>query len=119
MLWIHVGLDLEDESRQLGLIRQDFAGRGLARLRRWRMLDEKIQQQLHAEVVDGRAEEHRRLLARAVGRDIERLRRTLHQFELLAHLAQHVCADARLQCRIVDGAEDGGILPGEIASLLV
>ena len=45
----------------------DFARGGRARLRRRRVLDEEVEQQLHAEVVDRRAEEHRRLLAGQVG----------------------------------------------------
>src|SRR6476469_9372230 len=49
-----------------------------------RMLDEEIQEQLYAEVVDGRAEEHRCLRAGQVGGGIEGMRGALHQFEFVA-----------------------------------
>jgi hypothetical protein len=59
VLRVHVGLDLEHEAGQLVLFRGDLAAGGGARLRRGGMLDEEVQQRLHAEVVHARAEEHR------------------------------------------------------------
>src|SRR3546814_8373711 len=56
-------------------------------LRRRRVLDEEIQQQLHAEIVHRRAEEHRRLFAGEVLVDVERRRGALHQLKFLAQFA--------------------------------
>ena len=61
MLRIHVGLDLENESRKLRFDRLYDPRSGVARLRRRRPLDQRLQDFLHAEIVDARAEEHRRL----------------------------------------------------------
>src|SRR5690606_40577232 len=48
---------------------------------RWRVLDEEIQQRLHAEVVHRRAEEDRGLAAGQVGLQVERVRGALDQFQ--------------------------------------
>ncbi len=67
VLGIHVGLDLEHESGELGFVRCHRARRGLARQRCRREVDHGIEQGLHAEVVDGGAEIDRCLLAGKVG----------------------------------------------------
>src|SRR3546814_6502751 len=79
---VHVGLDLEHEAAELRLGRFDHARGGLARPRRRRVADEEVQQQLHAEVVHRRAEEHRCLPAGKVGVEVERVRGALHQLQL-------------------------------------
>src|SRR5690606_21844770 len=79
---IHVRLDLEYEAGQSRLVRAHDARRGGARLRRRRVADERVEQLLHAEVVDRRAEEDGRLLAREIARVIERRRRAADQLDL-------------------------------------
>ena len=103
---VHVGLDLEHESGKRRFLRLHFARGGHARRGRGRVFDEEIEQQLHAEIVDRRAEEHRRLLAGEIGMDIKRVARAFDEFEFLAHLAQHVRADPRLDARIIQRCED-------------
>src|SRR3546814_10973391 len=80
---------------------------------------EKIEQQLHAEVVDRRAEEHRRLLAGKISRFIERMRSTLHQLQLVAQLVELRLAQALAQRWRIDRRKDGGVVTGEIAAGLV
>ncbi|MCY1245821.1 hypothetical protein D9M72_589990 [compost metagenome] len=70
------------------------------------MLDEEVQQRLHAEVVHARTEEYRRLLAGQVGLKIERVAGALHQFELIAQFGQHARADLFGQARRIDRRED-------------
>ena len=53
----------------------------------------RVEQLLHAEVVDRRAEEHRRLLAGQVGVQVEGVRRAAHQFDL-ARAARPACGRA-------------------------
>src|SRR3546814_18777563 len=77
---------------------------------------EKIEQQLHAEVVDRRAEEHRRLLAGKISRFIERMRSTLHQLQLVAQLVELRLAQALAQRWRIDRRKDGGVVTGEIAA---
>ena len=119
VLRVHVGLDLEDEAGQLVLGRLHLATGGLARLRRRCVFDEKVQQWLHAEVVDARAEEHRRLPAVQVGLLVEGVAGALHQFQFVAQRGQHLRADLLLQARRVQRGEDGGILAGEVAARFV
>ena len=83
------------------------------------MLDEEVQQRLHAEVVHAGAEEHRGLLAGAVGVQVERVAGALHQFQLVAQVGQHLCTDLLGQAGGIDGREDGRILAGEVAAGLV
>src|SRR3546814_15723885 len=80
---------------------------------------EKIEQQLHAEVVDRRAEEHRRLLAGKISRFIERMRSTLHQLQLVAQLVELRLAQALAQRWRIDRRKDGGVVTGEISAGLV
>src|SRR5262249_51462528 len=97
---IHVRLDLEHEARE-----RFFGGRHgtLARRPRERprsVRSECCQQLFDAEVVDGRAEEHRGLPARLVGFGVETVRGTLHQLDLLGERAR-LCSQelARLIAR--------------------
>src|SRR5690606_4373583 len=79
---IHVRLDLEDESRERGLERIDATRLGVARQRRRRVLDERVEQLLDAYVVDRGTAEDRRLLAREIARPIERAARAADQLDL-------------------------------------
>ena len=60
---VHVGLDLEDHAGELLLVGLDHALDRGAVARRRRQVDQRVEHLAHAEVVDRRAEEHRRLLA--------------------------------------------------------
>jgi hypothetical protein len=77
------------------------AGLGVARLRAGRKIDHGIEQALHAEVVDRRAEEHRRLLAGEVGVAVEGMRSTAHQFDFHAQLFGLV-GDQFVEARVVE-----------------
>ena len=79
---VHVGLDLEDHAGELLLGRLDLSLDGRARTRWRRQIDEGIEHLAHAEVVDGRTEEHRRLLAGQKGIAIEGLGGAAHQLDL-------------------------------------
>jgi hypothetical protein len=79
---VHVGLDLEDDAAELLLVRVHGALDGAAVARRRRQIDEGVEHLAHAEVVDGRAEEHRRLPAGEEGRAVERRRRVGEQLDL-------------------------------------
>src|SRR3546814_15348676 len=63
MLRVHVGLNLEHEAAEPVFIGAHLACAGGMSARCRCVCSEKIEQQLHAEVVDRRAEENRRLLA--------------------------------------------------------
>src|SRR6185503_215344 len=61
MLRIHIGLDLEHETGKRRFHWLHDTRSGVARLRRGRPLDQRLQDFLYAEIVDARAEEDRRL----------------------------------------------------------
>ena len=65
---------------------RDDAQRRIARARRRRPVDQRVQDLAHAEVVDGRAEEHRRLRAVEEGAEIERVQRAAHQRDFVLQL---------------------------------
>ena len=75
------------------------------RLRRGRVLDEEIQQRLHAEVVDARAEEHGREFAGEKFVEIELVGSSLHQFDFVAQLLDFQWK-ALFQFGIVDAFDD-------------
>jgi hypothetical protein len=82
VLGVHVGLDLEHEAGELRLVRLHLARRRPAAIGAGDRVDHRVEQALHAEVVDRRAEEHRRLLARQVGLAVEGMRGAAHQFDV-------------------------------------
>ena len=59
MFRVHICLDLEDESRKPRVLRRNFHAGHHARLGWRRMFQEPVEQKLHAEVVEGAAEEDR------------------------------------------------------------
>ncbi len=77
---------------------------GRARARRRCVFGEGVQQLLDAEIVDRRAEEHRRLLAAQIGVEVERVARAAHQFDLLAQLVGQV-AEQLVQARVVQALD--------------
>jgi hypothetical protein len=73
---VHVGLHLEHHAGETGRLRRHLVlaavgARHVARGRRWRQVDQRVQHLLHAEVVDAGAKEHRRLLRGDEGRLVE------------------------------------------------
>lgn len=107
VLRIHVGLDLEDEAGELVFERRDFARLRDARQRLRRQPHQRVQQRLYAEVVDGRAEVHRALLAGQEEVLVEGVRGAAHQFDIDAQLfglrAQHA-----VQLRVVQALDHAG-----------
>ena len=81
---IHVGLDLEHEACQGSLVRFDHAGGRDSRPRRRRMIHERMQQFLDAEIRDRRAEVDRRLPSGEVGAGIECGHRAADELDLVA-----------------------------------
>ena len=60
MFWIHVRLNLEDETRERGILRRDLDAAHHAGFWRGRVFQETVEQELHTEVVDAAAEKDRR-----------------------------------------------------------
>ena len=60
VLWVHIGLHLEDEACHLGLFRGDLSGIGALHLRFRPIGADAVHQLFHPEGVDGRAEPDRR-----------------------------------------------------------
>jgi hypothetical protein len=79
---IHVGLYLEHETRELCLIGVDRALQSRPRLGRRRVGDECGQKLAHAEIVDGRTEEHRGLFRREIALQFELRARPSNQLNL-------------------------------------
>jgi hypothetical protein len=79
---VHIGLDLEDHAAELALVglHHTLDGRPVAGLRR--QVHQRVQHLAHAEVVDGRAEEHRCLPAGQELGFVKGRCRALHQFDL-------------------------------------
>src|SRR5439155_3074940 len=67
MLRIHICLDLEDETRELRMLRRDLHAGHPARPGGRRMFQEPVEQKLDAEVADRAAEEYRRGCVREHG----------------------------------------------------
>ena len=86
---VHVGLDLEHEAGELFLVRRHLASQGLSRGRRRRHVHQGVKQFPHAEIVDGRAEIHRRQAAGQEGLLVKFMAGAAHQFHLFAQLRGH------------------------------
>jgi hypothetical protein len=87
VLRVHVGLDLEDEAGERRFGRLHHAHAAVARLRRRRPVDQRLQDLAHAEVVDARAEEHRALLPARKAVEVEGRAGAADQLDVLAQLA--------------------------------
>ena len=90
---VHVRLDLEHEAGEGRLTRLHHPLDGGAGARRRGIVDEGVEQLLDTEVIDGRAEKDRGLLAGAVGIEIQRVTGTLHQLHLAAQLVRLVAQE--------------------------
>ena len=84
MVGVDVSRNLEDEASELRLLRTDLALLGFRRPWRRGYLDKAVEQFLHAEVVQGRAEEDRGHLSRAISLDVELRIDAVHEFKVLA-----------------------------------
>ena len=107
---VHVRLDLEDEGRELvegdGDLDRSASRDRAAGLRRDRVLEEAVQEELDPEIVDRAAEEDRRLLAGADRRQVDRDARAVQHLELLLDL---------LEGRVIElGARDGILERGDL-----
>ena len=80
---VHVGLDLEHEGGHGAFMRVDRALVGHLRARRRREAGERVEQVLDAEILQGRAEKHRRQMALAERVEIEAPAGVLHQRQFL------------------------------------
>ena len=85
---VHVGLDLEDHAREFLFFRLDDALHRRAFGRSRCQVNQRVQHFLHAEVVDGRAEEHRRLAASQKFFTVEFGRSAFEQLQLVLRLCK-------------------------------
>jgi hypothetical protein len=104
VLGVHIGLDLEDEAGEFGLVRLHFAADGGARQGGRRDVDDGIQQRLHTEVVHGRPKKDRCLGAIEIGVLVECIRGATHQIDIVAQLFGLV-TDEGVQARIVEALD--------------
>jgi hypothetical protein len=106
---IHVGLDLEHEAGERGLAGCDDPAAAVAGLWRRCPVDQRLQDFLHAEVVDPGAEEDRRLPAGE--KRVERKRRARAADEIdVAADRRHLVRKQRIEPRIVEAGDELGVL---------
>jgi hypothetical protein len=110
MARVHVRLDLEHEAGEFFFPRIDDASIGLARQRARCVADERGQQLRDAEIIDGRAEEHRRLPAREIRFQGELRRGAAHQVDFIAISLRAVAQQfrGRLAVQAIDGIDRSG-----------
>ena len=94
---IHVGVDLEDEACHFLLGRLHDPGFGRRRARRGGDADETLQQLLHAEIIDRRAEEDRGQLSPQVSVAVESVVHAFDQFGVFAQLLGVAFGDVFVQ----------------------
>ncbi len=114
MLRVHVRLDLENEAREGRLGRLHDAHAAVARLRRRCPFDQRLQDLLHAEVVDPGTEEHRRLRS-AQERELERVARAADQVHVMAKRVDLAREQAR-EPRVVESADHFGVVGDALAA---
>ena len=106
---IHVGVNLEAESREFLLHRVHSSLQGLNRPRGRSNLHETLQQLFHAESVQRRAEEHRRQFTLKVLPFVERRIDAFNQFQVLTQFVRIFLADKFGNLRVVDVVETNGL----------
>ena len=99
MVRVHVGLDLEDEAGHAVLVRRDEARVGRLRPRRRREFGERVDEVADAEILQRRAEEHRRQVPLAEGLERERPAGVLGERDLLAPSLAFLLRQQRLDGR--------------------
>src|SRR5947209_333518 len=102
VLGVHVRLDLEDETRDLLLVRLHLARVRRLRARRRRQLHQPLEQLADAEVVDGAAEEDRRQVSLAIGLEVEGRAEAAGHLHLLAQAGDGALREARIELGIVE-----------------
>ena len=112
---VHVRLDLENEPGERRLGGRDRARATVARLRRRRPFDQRLQDFLDAEVVDRRSEEHRRLPAREKFAEIERRARAAQEFYVVAQ-RRGLAGIELVEPRIVEALDLLGVAADALAA---
>ncbi len=93
MVGIHVRLDLEDEAGDFAFAGLDGARFGVLGARRRGIVRQRGDQLGDAEILQGRAEIDRRLMALRVGRPVEAAAGAAHQFDLLFEMGLLLVAE--------------------------
>ena len=124
VLRVHVGLDLEDEARELGVRDRQLPslgrgrrarrghGDGAARGGRDGFLEKTLEQELHAEVVHRGAEEAGRLLAGVHGGEIERGGGAVEHGDLLGDLGVGEVVEFFAHLRVLEAGDVYGRAEG-------
>ena len=117
---VHVGLDLEDEARDLGFGGLDRPRLGRLRARRRRPGGQRVQKLAHAEIVVGAAEIHRGQMAGAVGFHVEAGIGAAHQLDLLGQrrIGDGVILDDLADARAIRRIEHQHAIAREIVGAL-
>ena len=98
---VHVGLNLEDETGEIRVVRRHRPHVALVRCGRGGVFEEAGQERLDAEVGDGRTEEHRRQLALAHKIQIEGIARDIQQLDFIRQALVEALAEQLRKLRIV------------------
>ena len=101
MLGVHVGLDLEDERRELVRCRFDDAFQAFTRLRLRSHAQEFFQEGLDAEVGHSRAEEHRRQFAALDFFHVEFIARFIEELDVVDEALVDVFVEEFFENRVV------------------
>ena len=102
MVGIDVGRYLEDETSELLFFRFHHAFLSLCRTRRRGNFNKAIQQFLHTEVIQRRAEEDGSHLSRAIGVDLEFRIDAVDQLQVVAQLLGIAFANLLIECCAAD-----------------
>ena len=101
MLWVHIRLNLERESGELGFSRLNFTRHCRTHLRLRCILDKIVKQFGNTKVIDRRAEIHWCQLTSKVGVSVERMTCPFYQFELFTQFLCHITENL-IKLRVVD-----------------
>ena len=105
MLWVHVGLDFENEAGEFRMVRGNLRAGHDAWFGRRRMRQEAVEQKLHAEIVDAASEEHRGGLAGEHGGWNEGFAGALEHFQFFGDLREGFFRQSPANQRIVESAD--------------
>ena len=110
---VHVGLDLEHHAGEFGLLGLNHPLDGWALARGRRQVHQCVQHLAHTEVVDGRAEQHRRLFAVEKLRFVKGGRGACHQLQLVTRLLE-LGAEARQALGVVQPGQHVFVAPAPV-----
>ena len=118
VILVHVRLDFEHEAREFLALRVDFlAAQGVkVGARRGGQVQELLQERLHAEVRERRAEEHRRQLARQHGVKVELVGGAVEQLDVVHQVAVVFLADQLVKRGVAQFGLDLGNLFRRVAA---